>query len=340
MKARWLVLLLLWGAVSGGVAGEVRLSSSAPDRYEVMPGDTLWDIAGRFLANPWEWPMVWRRNPNVVNPDLIYPGDVLQLDRGAGSTTIRVAQSSDIRLSPRIRTDPTPPAIPTIRMAAIRPFLSTPRVLTDEEKSSSPDIIGLDEGRILGGEGDLIYVRSIKSSIPQSYTVFRAGQPYKDADTAELLGYEGLFVADAQLRLPGEPATLQLLRSEREAWLGDRVLPMRPEPTGLYVQPHVTPRRVRGHIISVLEGVNEIGQYNIVALDRGERDGIEVGHVFEIRQKGKELREPYSNFGQRVFSPEQPAGSLLVFRVFSRVSYALVLHATRAVHVLDIIQTP
>ncbi len=340
MKIRRFALLFPLLAVSWGVAAEVRLSSAAPDRYEVMPGDTLWDIAGRFLANPWEWPVVWRRNPQVVNPDLIYPGDVLQLDRSGGSTTVRVAQPSDIRLSPRIRMDPSPPAIPTIRMAAIRPFLSTPRVLTDEEISSSPDIVGMDEGRILGGEGDLVYVRSMKSGIPDSYTVFRAGQPYKDADTGELLGYEGLFVADAQLQSPGDPATLQLLRSEREAWIGDRVLPMRPEPAGLYVQPHVTPRRVRGHIIGVLEGVNEIGQYNLVALDRGARDGIEVGHVFAILQQGKEIRELYSSFGSQVLSPEQQAGSLLVFRVFDRVSYALVLHATRAVHVLDIIQTP
>ncbi len=340
MKIRWLAVLLLSVAALRTAAAEVRLNSSTPERYEVIPGDTLWEIAGRFLVNPWEWPAVWRRNPHVINPDLIYPGDVLQLDRAGGQAMVRVSQPSETRLSPRIRIDPTPPAIPTIRMAAIRPFLSTPSVLTEEERSTTPDVIGLDEGRILGGENDLIYVRSIRTAVPDSYTVFRAGQPYTDADTGELLGYEGLYVADAQLRSTGEPATLQLLRSEREVRIGDRVLPMRPEPTGLYVQPHVTSRRMRGHIISVLEGVNEIGQYNIVALDRGSRDGIEVGHVFDIRQQGKEIREIYSSFGGKVFSPEQPAGSLMVFRVFKRVSYALVLQAARAIHVLDIIQTP
>lgn len=340
MRIQWLTALVLLSASVWTSADEVRLNPSHPVRYEVVPGDTLWDIAGRFLAKPWEWPSVWQRNPQVANPDLIYPGDILELAEVGGRTRIRLAEPSEIRLSPRIRIDPTPPAIPTIRMAAIRPFLTTPRVLTEDEKTSSPDIIGLADGRILGGEGDLVYVRSLLTRMPDSFTVVRPGQPYKDADTAELLGYEGLYVADAQLLSPGDPATVQLLRGEREAWIGDRVLPMRPEATGLYVHPHVTARPVRGHIISVLEGVYDIGQYHVVAIDRGSSNGIEVGHVFDIVQKGSEIREVYSQFGAKVFSPEQQAGSLMVFRVFHRVSFGLVLHATRALHVLDIIQTP
>lgn len=340
MTIRATTALLLLFAALWAAAGEVRLHPRHPDTYRVMPGDTLWEIAGRFLANPWEWPIVWRRNPNIVNPDLIYPGDVLELDRRGGQSMIRVARPSEIRLSPGIRIDPTPPAVPTIRMSTIRPFLSTPRVLTEQQKSSSPEIVGLAEGRILGGEGDLIFVRAIRGTTPDRYSVFRPGEPYRDAESGDLLGYEGLYVADAQLRSPGDPATLQLLRGEREASIGDRVLPIRPEPAGLYVQPHATSRPVRGHIIGVLEGVYQIGQYNVVALDRGTRDGIEVGHVFDIVQKGVEIHQLYGGFGRPVFSPEQHAGTLMVFRVFERISYGLVLNATRAIHVLDIIQTP
>lgn len=340
MTIRRLAVLLIGFAAACCGAQEIRLNPSHPDRYRVAPGDTLWEIAGRFLANPWDWPAVWQRNPQIANPDLIYPGDLLELDDGGGRPRIRVAEPSEIRLSPRIRIEPTAPAVPTLRMAALRPFLSTPRVLTERERATSPEIVGLAEGRVLGGEGDLIYVRTILTPMPDSYTVVRPGQPYRDGDTGELLGYEGLYVADAQLRSAGDPATLQLRRGEREAWVGDRLLPAVPEQSGLYVQPHVTERPLQGHIVGVLEGVYQIGQYHLVAIDRGGRDGIEAGHVFDIVQKGTEIREIYSGFGSKVFSPELKAGSLMVFRVFDRVSYALVLHATRAVHVLDIIQSP
>lgn len=340
MTTRVPVSLCLLFAAFWASAGEIRLNPTHPEVYQVMPGDTLWDIAGRFLENPWEWPAVWHDNPQVINPHLIYPGDILRLDQVNGRPRIHVAQPSEVRLSPRIRVDASAPAIPTIRMSVVRPFLSTPRVLTEEEKSSAPDIVAVAEGRIVAGEGDLIYVRSIRTALPERYTVFRPGQPYRDPETGELIGYEGLYVADAQLQSPGDPATLQLLHGEREAWIGDRVLPMRPETAGLYVQPHITSRPVRGHIINVLEGVYQIGQYNVVALDRGAKHGIEIGHVFDIVQKGVEIRELYGSFGSKVFSPELHAGSLMVFRVFDRISYGLVLNAERAIHVLDIIQTP
>jgi len=340
MTFRWLAALPVLLVAAGISAEEASLNPSHPSKYTVVQGDTLWDIAARFLRNPWEWPTVWQRNPQIQNPDLIYPGDVLELSRYGGETKIRIAEPSEIRLSPRARVEPTRAAIPTIRMDAIRPFLSQPRVLSERERDAAPYIAGLADGRILGGEGDLVYVRAIPAATSRSFTLFRPGQVYKDGETGEILGYEALYVADAELQSPGDPATLVLLRNEREASVGDRVLPLQWEKTGFFVHPHVTPRPVRGHIISVLDGVSQIGQYEVVAVDRGARDGIEIGHVFDIFQKGTEIRDLYGRLGSQVVSPEQRAGSLMVFRVFHRVSYALVLEATRTVHVLDVIQTP
>ena len=331
-------LLLLCSATA--TTGEVRLAPRHPDQYQVMPGDTLWDISGRFLESPWEWPLVWRHNPQIVNPDLIYPGDVLQLDRTAGHLSIGVSRPSEVRLSPQIRIDPTPPAIPTIRVALIRPFLTKPLLLTDKDRSSAPHVVGLEEGRIVGGEGNLAFVRSITSRNPDVYSVVRPGEAYADGDTGEPLGYEGLYVGDARLQAIGDPATIELLRTEREASIGDLLMPVQPEVGGLYVHPRPPRTQVMGHIVGVSEGVYEIGQYNIVTLDRGVRDGLQVGHVMAIYQKGDSIHELYDTFGSRVTAPEQRGGELLVFRVFDRVSFALVLRARRAIHIGDLIRNP
>lgn len=337
LPATAVALLLLCGTAP---AAEVRLAPRHPDQYQVAPGDTLWDVAARFLESPWEWPLVWRRNPQIVNPDLIYPGDVLQLDRVGGHASIGVSRPSEIRLSPQIRIDPTAPAIPTIRTAAIRPFLTKPLVLTEANRSSAPRVVGIQEGRIVGGEGDLAFVRSITTRQPGLYSVVRPGQAYADGETGEPLGYEGLYVGDARLQATGDPATVQLLNSERETSIGDLIVPVQPDVTGLYVHPRPPRTMIQGEIIGVLEGVYEIGQYHIVTLDRGARDGLQVGHVLAILQKGDPIHELYDPFGSRVAAPEQRGGELMVFRVFDRVSFAIVLEARRAIHLGDLIRTP
>ncbi|MBM4201005.1 MAG: LysM peptidoglycan-binding domain-containing protein [Gammaproteobacteria bacterium] len=332
-----LILLVAGPWVTGWA---VELAPAAPEYYRVVEGDTVWDVASRFLAHPWEWPAVWRRNPALADPDLIYPGDVLELTERYGEPRIRIATVSEVRLQPRIRVATPKRAIPTILIETIRPFLSSPRPLTEDEKDAGPFIVALPDRRIAGGAQDWIYVRALPPDPGRDFTVFRVGQPLTDGETGETLGYEGIFVADAVFVAPGDPATLELLRNEREAVIGDRVLSRNAGESGLYVHPHAMAHALRGHIIGVLDGVSQIGQYQVVTLDRGTRDGIESGHVFEIVQKGIELRDPYGGFGTRVFSPEQAAGELLVFRVFERISYALILRASRPVHVLDLIQTP
>jgi len=354
----WSVLsrLALALCLSGGFAfaDTLELNPNHPDRYTVVRGDTLWDIAGRFLNRPWQWPEIWHINPEIRNPDLIYPGDTLVLSyvngvpqiglENAGYDSAPAYEDSDPyeqKLSPRIRSKPISQAIPTIPMNIVHPFLSRPQVVGPDELNQAPYVVAFADEHIIGGYGNRMFVRSIGEGAPTAYTVLRSGNPYKDADTGETLGYEAVYIGDAHVEQVGDPATLFIERTEQEARIGDRLLPLRSEQLRLSFQPHAPKSKVRGHIIGVVNGVNQIGQYSIVALDRGTADGIEVGHVLQILQRGTMIRDligPYS--GETVNAPEQKAGLLMVFRPYERVSYALVMHAARALHVLDAVQTP
>jgi hypothetical protein len=344
---RALTGLLLWLSGNPAPADEVQLNPARPDRYTVVEGDTLWSIAGRFLNNPWQWPEIWRDNPQIRNPDridpgdVLYPGDVVVLENGQGRPHLRVETPSELRLSPQVRHTPLTAAIPAIPMTVIGPFLTRPRVLGADEFERQPYVVALADEHIVGGAGNRIYVRSIAPGNSNAYTVFRAGPPYQDAETGAILGYESVYIADTQLEQTGDPATLLLTRSEKEVRIGDRLLPFESEPVRLAFEPHAPKAGIRGHIIGVLGGVTQIGQYSVVALDKGTVDGIEAGHVLEIWQQGPTVRDIVrTGFNETIVMPDQRAGVLMVFRTFERVSYALVMNATRFVHVLDTVQTP
>jgi hypothetical protein len=347
--------LWLWLCGAFAQADNIELNPAHPDRYTVVKGDTLWDIAGKFLSRPWQWSEIWHNNPAIHNPDLIYPGDVLVLSYVDGKPRIQVetpsepspgpqAQSdtlSEPRLSPRVRSTPIEQVIPVIPMKAIRQFLSRPRVVGVDELKSAPYVVAFAGEHIVGGAGNRIHVRAIEHGTPDAYTVFRQGAPYKDAETGEILGYEAIYIGDSHLEQTGDPATLFLDHTELETRIGDRLLPVEQEQFRLAFQPHAPKIRLRGHIIGVLKGVSQIGQYSIVALDKGTADGIETGHVMEILQQGRAVRDIVSTMsGETVVMPDQKAGLLMVFRPYERISYALVMQATRALHVLDVVQTP
>ena len=337
--------LYLWLCGAWAQAEEIELNPAHPDRYTVAAGDTLWDIAGKFLSRPWQWPEIWRNNPEIRNPDLIYPGDVLVLGYMDGEPRLSIEGSiegsSETRLSPRIRSTPIDQAIPAIPMNSIRQFLSRPQVVGSDGLADAPYVVAFADEHIVGGYGNRIFVRAVEEGAPTAYTLLRQGAPYKDAETGELLGYEGIYVGDAHLEQAGDPATLFLDRTELEVRIGDRLLPVAQEKLRLAFQPHAPKAKIRGHVITVLNGVTQIGQYSIVALDRGAANGIEVGHVLQILQKGGMIRDIVgSRSGDTIAAPEQKAGLIMVFRVFKRVSYALVMNATRALHVLDAVQTP
>ena len=330
---------LLFSAVS--MADEIELNPGHPETYVVAKGDTLWHIAGRFLTKPWQWPEIWHDNPQIRDPHWIYPGDELSLKFVDGKPRLEISRPSELRLSPQIRVSPSDQAIPTIPANVVRPFLTHPKIVGKNELDAAPYLVDFADEHIVGGAGDRIYVRAIQQDDHRSFMLFRPGQAYKDADSGEILGYEALYVADAQLERAGDPATLQISQSQREAIIGDRLVPVEQDKIMMHYTPHAPTQLIRGHIIHLVDGVTQIGQYQVVIIDRGTADGLETGHVLDILQSGRTQRDIVSRrVGELVSLPEEKEGLLMVFRTFDRISFALIMKATRAIHINDAIQTP
>lgn len=333
----------------------VVIRADYPQRYVVVKGDTLWDISARFLRDPWRWPEVWQKNPQVENPHLIYPGDILtliyidgqpfiQVQRGQLDDSGRIRSieqpSGVVKLSPRVRIESLERAIPTIPIDAIKQFLSRPRVVTDGELDQAPYIVGTVGEHMIAGADHSVYVMGIDNKEYGEYVVVRKGQVYRNPkDRKDILGYEALYVADGRVQSLGQPSKVYLESSSREVLNGDRLLP----PDDAHVEqnflPHAPKDPVEGQIISVYDGVTQIGQFQIVVLDLGHVDYMEQGHVLAVYQKGETIRDPV-NRGKKITLPDERAGIVMVFRVFERVSYALVMSATRAIHTLDTVVNP
>jgi len=314
-----------------------------PERYVVVKGDTLWDIAGRFLHDPWRWPEVWQKNPEIENPHLIYPGDILTLIYIDGRPTLQVERGDaykTVKLSPTVREYPIEEAIPTIPMDAIGPFLSRPRVISEEELEAAPWIVSSADEHLIASTGNRIYVRGIDAGAQRDWVIVRPGALYHNPDDPDdILGREMIHVGEARLQRHGDPATLHITASSREVLNGDRLLPAEPRPLEPFFHPRSPADPVSGHIIAVLDGLSQIGQYHVVTLDLGEEEGMAPGHVLAVSQSGKTVRDPLKT-GEKVVLPEERAGTVMIFRVFDRVSYALVMKATRAMHVMDRVSRP
>jgi hypothetical protein len=319
-------------------ADHVALNPSHPERYTVVKGDTLWDISSMFLRDPWLWPEVWYVNPQVENPHLIYPGDVLVLTYLDGRPILKIDRKD--KLSPRIRATPLDQAIPTIPIDAIAPFLTRPYVVDEDQLEKAPYIVHFLDDHIVGGAGISYYARSIMQEQPNQYAIVRPEKPYKDPDTGDTLGYEAIYVGSSELKRTGDPAKLLITTSEQEAIIGDRLIKILEEEPLIDFQPRVPDMPIEGRIISVLNGVSQIGQYNVVVLNRGSNAGLEAGHVLEILQGGDEIRDIVIGRGEKVKLPLEKAGHLMVFRTFDKVSFALVMNATKPLHILDWVRPP
>ncbi len=321
----------------------VAVRDEAPLTYTVKAGDTLWGIANRFLLDPWQWPEVWYVNDQVKNPHKIYPGDVLKLLYVNGRPQLlrggdRMAGEGVDRLSPQVREMPLDSAIPMIPIDAIRQFLSGPRLVTSAELGASPYVLAFADEHIAGGAGIGIYVQNLPRDQAYNYSVVRRGQVYRDPDNGDELGYEAIPIGVAEVREYGQPATAMLARTTREALIGDRLLSVEPEAFSENFFPRAPEKAVNGRIIAVTDGFSQIGQYQIVAMNRGTNHGLEPGHVLDILQAGRTARDPYNS--GRVALPEVYAGQLLVFKVTPRVSYGLVMSITKPVHELDKVEKP
>lgn len=330
----------LQSEVEGVTAYESRASvpqmqADAPLRYVVKKGDTLWGIAQRFLIEPWQWPEVWIVNDQVQNPHLIYPGDVLTLIWRNGRPQVEFAGD---RLSPRIRESDLASAIPTIPIEAIRDFLRSPRLVTMEQIKQAPYLLDFVDLHILGSTGNGAYVRKLKRSHGSPLEAVRVGDTYVDPDTDEVLGYEAIPVAQVAVLEFAEPGTVMLTSSYREARAGDYLIKPLAGSFQSNFYPHAPAQPFTGRIISVFDGLSQIGQYQVVVLSKGARDGLEAGHVLDILQAGRTARDPHGH--ANIALPETYAGQVMVFKTEQRVSYALVMSAIREVHLRDKVTNP
>jgi hypothetical protein len=337
-----LVSVLLIFSLSSQSSAAVDVKPDHPERYVVVSGDTLWDIAGKFLQQPWLWPEVWHVNPQIGNPHLIYPGDILVLTYLDGKPILRLERGHPtIKLSPQVRVSANRNAIQAIPIDAIQQFLTESRIVSSSELEEAPYVLQVVEERVLAGANDRLYIRGVEGDAIDRYSVFRANEIYRDPDSGEELGQEALFVGDGKLERFGDPATLLLTRTRREAMMGDRLLPTGEDELLQDFVPHAPATAVEGAILSVIDGVSHIGQYQVVVIDLGADVNMEAGHVLAIDRSGKKVMDKVtSDPRDTVQLPDELAGYLMVFRVFDRLSYGLVMDATRAIRLQDVVRTP
>jgi LysM repeat protein len=318
------------------------LAPNAPDSHTVQSGDTLWDISKLFLKSPWRWPELWGMNLDQVrNPHLIYPGQVLVLEKSGDRARLRVAQAgggapeNTVRLSPRVRANLLDNgAIGSIPLHLIGPFLTEAVIFNNDELNRAPRIVAAQEGYVAMAQGQLAYV---VGDLPQAsgYRLFREPQPLYDWDTKELLGYEARFVGTADFVRPGStreengrpvvvPATISIKSVRVEANAGDRLAPLPTRDLDAYA-PHHPSAPMSGRVLQIYGDSLSAGQNQIVALNRGARDGVERGHVLALWRQGDRLDKRID--GQRTVLqlPNEQNGLLFVFSVFERTSYALIL---------------
>ena len=316
----------------------VPLAEGHPNEYVVQVGDTLWDIAATFLKDPWFWPEIWYVNPDIVNPHLIYPGDVLGLVYIDGLPRITNVRASTYRLSPQARITPLNEAVSSIPYEDVAAFLSSGVILEKKQADSLPYLLETRGDHLMASAGNEIYVRGLTDTMPGTrYQLVHIGDPLYDPDDNRLIGYQGIPVGDGRLRRGGDPATVALTDTSREAIPGDRLLPQ-DDDIPLNFFPRAPSTQVDGSIVSVVGGVSQIGQYMVVVINRGSDAGLSVGDVLTVFQAGKEVDDRFA--GGKVTLPEEEAGTIMVFKTFDRISYGLVMEATQAIHVRDTVRNP
>ena len=314
------------------------LRSDHPERYTVVKGDTLWDISGRFLENPWYWPEIWHVNPQVTNPHLIYPGDRLALVYIDGKPRItKVASRGVEKLSPKVRSEAIDTPIPTIPLDAIASFLTETRIVSPSEINGAPYVLEGVDGRIITGAGDRVYARGEKPA--DRVGIFRRSQEFVDPDTGEFLGLEARSIARGNIVAEdGDVLTMELASSNEEVRIGDRLLVSEDRRLTTNFVPSAPESEIEGQMIAVEGGVSQIGQYDVVAINRGEREGMEEGNVLAVLKSGNLVRDPVTS--ETIELPSERAGLLMVFQTYEKMSYGLVLQATRSLSVGDKVTNP
>jgi hypothetical protein len=352
-----LVFFVIAGtALAQGSSSPLAIKPDAPDRYTVVSGDTLWGISERYTDSPWRWPELWNLNREQIrNPHLIYPGYIIVLDRARGHLTIggvgtgpggAAGNMATVKLGPRNRSESLArQGIPSIPASAIEPFLSRPLVVEPDGLDKAPTIIATQGDRVVLGPGNSAYVRGMAGATDDTWHIYRLGGPLVDPDTNQTLAYEAIYLATGQLTRPGETATVTVTSAVREVGAGDKLVAAG-RPQVVNYAPRAPATRITGRIISVYGSVGRVGEagpQSIVSINRGKSHGIEHGHVLALYAKGGEVRDTTKAKDAKdamIQLPNERAGLAFVFRVFDRVSYALVMNITRPIGPLDVVQTP
>lgn len=332
----------------------IPLTADAPDEYVVKTGDTLWDISKVFLRDAWYWPEIWYVNPQVANPHLIYPGDKLKLVYIDGQPRLTIAErgesGGDKKLSPSVRREPLSQAITAIPYDIIASFMGRPTLLDANQVKSAPYVVAMRDGHIIGAVGNEVYARGVKSApVDARYSIIHVEEPLRDPDNNNVLGYSGMYVGAGPIATAGDPAKLILTDSTREALQGDKLFPESVEVNTDFV-PHAPEADVNASIIAV-RSHKVMGQYQVVALNRGAKHGLEPGHVLAAYKAGGTARDSYSKGGlgsgrgltagaERVQLPDERIGILMVFKAFDRMSYALVMETTHEIRQGDRAKNP
>jgi LysM repeat protein len=327
------------------------LKPTAPKSYVVRRGDTLWGIANTFLRDPWLWPEIWYINPDIHNPHRIYPGDSVRLAlRGDGRTSLQIVRGgggSAARLEPMLRSVPLEGPIATIPYSQIAAFLSRPGVLTGDEVKAAPYVLALRDNHQIAGSGYDLYVKKLDGETGARYSVMHIDEPLKDPQSGRKLGYLAIYTGTAQLTRPGDVAKVTLTESARETLQGDVLIAEEMSPTNDFA-PHGPAQPVDGRIIAVVDNVLLAGQYEVVALNRGSQDGLDRGTVLTVDLAGERISDHCAKIdGQSTCwvphserLPDESSGTLLVFKTYERMSYALIFSDTVPINIGDRVRNP
>jgi len=315
---------------AGGIDRSViPIAADAPERYVVVRGDTLWDISARFLRDPWYWPEIWYINPQVENPHLIYPGDVLVLTWVDGRPRVMLERGGAVRLSPRVREEPLSEAIRAIPWEIVEAFMSKPTVLTKEQVESAPYVVTGMDGRTLAATGDDVYMRRMDDAVVGSrWLLYNVQNELRDPDDGDVLGYKAIYTATGRVERAGAPATVRILANARETANGDVGIPETVEVNKDFI-PRPPEGEIDGTIMDVVDMKLAFAEYTVVVINRGAQHGLEPGNVLSIWRAGETVADetPHRE-SSKVTLPDEMVGRFMVFKAFDRLSFGLVLEAT------------
>jgi len=361
MRKKVLLIIITLLLPMGLLADELTLNKNAPKSYTVVKGDTLWDISGIFLKQPWLWPKLWRINPDISNPHLIYPGDVLRLVFDKDGNPMLVKGKPQLKWSPSIRTtlkDSSP--VNTIPLNVIAPFIRYDALFSDEEYDKLPYVLGNEGGYKSGIDGIKVYVNG-NLSVGQSYAIYEKGEEVFDPENFESLGYYARLVGTAKAIRPGdidnkEPSTLYVDSAKREIRSGDFVAPIN---EGQMLPSFFTMQAAKAELIASIikasSDAREFGKFEVVMINKGQQDDVQLGDVLSIKRQspaiigtrnGPEYKKDTSRWNllssgsDEYKMPVESVGNMMIFKIYDKVSMAIILSSSQPLRITDMVTAP